>query len=376
MEVGQEQTLLLDEHRYIAHPHMACLKDGSWLLVATCGPRRAKTLHPPLDPEFITIAIRSDDDGRTWSAPAPVPAYGATGTECSGLTALADGSVLLNQWRFRWYPEAAAPDVEEEPDLASSDALRAHLAASQELDDAGPDEIAWARGGGTTTLWRSDSGGRRWDKVVDLDTAPFSGGYGLRGGTVTDRGDVILPLSDVPHYRRVFLVRSGDGGRTWGRPVPVADADGREFEEPTTLALGNGRLLMLLRENVGRQLMAIRSDDDGTTWSAPREAGLDGFPAHLFHLADGRVAAVTACREPPGSVRLTVSDDEGETWEAAAALTVAGDLGTRDLGYPTATLARDGSVFVAYYRRDHNGVTGVHARRVRPSFASKRRHRA
>jgi hypothetical protein len=30
-------------------------------------------------------------------------------------------------------------------------------------------------------------------------------------------------------------------------------------------------------------------------------------------------------------------------------------------------LAHDGSIFVAYYRRDRFGVTGVYARRVRPA---------
>ena len=365
---GREQTLLRDEHRYIAHPHMARLADGSWLLVATCGPRRSVTLHPPLDPEFTTIGIRSEDEGRTWSAPAPVPAYGATGTECSGLTALPDGSVLLNHWRFRWYPAAAAPTAADDPDLASPEVLRDHLGASLELDGAPQAyELAWARGGGTMTLWRSRTGGRSWSEPQAPDLGPYAGGYGLRGGVLAPNGDILLPLSDVPHYRRLFLIRSRDGGVSWSAPEPVAEHPGREFEEPAAIALDDGVLLMLLRDNVGRRLMSLRSADNGATWSAPREAGLDGFPAHLLRTADGRIAAVTACREPPGSILLTLSEDEGETWDTDASLTVAGDLGTRDLGYPTAVLAHDGSVFVAYYRRDRFGVTGVYARRVRPA---------
>ena len=376
MPVGPEHILLRDEHRYIAHPHMACLADGTWLLVATCGPRRAVALHPPLDPEFIVLCIRSDDEGRTWSDPAPVPGYGFTGQECSGLTALPDGGVLLNQWRFRWFPPGATPPAAEEPDLVSATVLREHLSTSLELDGAAADSgIRWSRGGGTTSLWLSHTAGRRWTLVQDLDTRPYSGGYGLRGGIVTGGGDVLIPLSDVPHYRRVFLLRSRDGGRRWGPPEPVAEQAGRQFEEPSALALGSGRIVMLLRENVGRRLVLVRSEDDGATWSKPGEADLDGFPAHLLHTADGAIAAVTALREPPGFIRLTLSRDAGETWDRAGSIDVAGPFGTRDLGYPTAVLARNGSMFVAYYRRDEAGVTGVYARRVHidPQVSPSRR---
>ena len=145
-----EQLVWRDRHRYVAHPHLAALADGSWLLVATCGPGRATTLHPPLDPEFCAIGFVSADEGRSWSEPAPVPAYGVNGVECGGLTPLADGGVLLNQWRFRWYGEG---DVAPEP-VTPADALRAARAASAELDGAANDDISWARGGGTTTVWR------------------------------------------------------------------------------------------------------------------------------------------------------------------------------------------------------------------------------
>lgn len=364
--VGPERVLLRDRHRYIAHPHMVRLADGSWLIVATCGPRRAVTLHPPLDPEFITIGIWSDDEGETWSKPAPAPAYSMSGTECSGLTALPDGGVLLNQWRFRWYAETVAAGFSplwDEPRLTSAAELQHDLESSLELDGAAPGQtIAWARGGGAMGLWRSDSGGVRWDHLGEPDLRPFDGGYGLRGGVFAANGDLLLPLTDPPHYRSVFLIRSRDGGHSWGKPEPVAQAADRAFEEPSTVVLRDGSLLMLLRENVGRQLHAIRSSDHGATWSTPEPVGIAGFPAHLLALADGRLAALTAVRDAPGAILLTLSADAGATW--GEPITVAGDLGTHDLGYPTGVPTADGSLFAAYYRRDALGVTGVYARRV------------
>src|SRR5271168_5324241 len=111
---GRDQVLLADPHRYIAHPHMAVLPNGEWLLVANRAPRRSVTMHPPQDPEFCNILLRSADEGATWSAPVPVPGFCCTGTECAGLTVLEDGVVLLNQWRFRWYPYTALPEDSDE----------------------------------------------------------------------------------------------------------------------------------------------------------------------------------------------------------------------------------------------------------------------
>ncbi len=360
--MGPERILVRDDQRYIAHPHLARLAGGSWLLVATSGPRRPVTLHPPLDPDFITIGLWSDNEGETWSNPAPLPVPGLAGTECGGLTALLDGGVLLNQWRFRWYADPA--EAIEEPWLTSAADLRRERDASRELDGpVGDGTITWARGGGAMTLWWGDPGDRCWTWLAEPDLDPYSGGYGLRGGIVAASGDMLVPLTDPPHYRSVFLIRSCDGGTSWRPPEPVASAPHAAFEEPSTSLLGDGTLLMLLRENVGRQLRVVRSHDHGVTWTEPRPAGLPGFPAHLVALNDGRLAALPAVRDAPGSILLSLSADDGDTW-GDPPIVVAGDLASHDIGYPTAALARDGTLLAAYYRRDATGVTGLYARRV------------
>lgn len=359
MKIGLERVLISDRHRYIAHPHMTRLADGSWVMVVTCGPRRAVTLHPPLDPEFINLQIRSTDEGLTWSAPAAVPHYGAHGAECSGLTAMPDGGVLLNQWRFRWYPEEAAPSKREEPLLASKSELCQILVGSPEFDKTENHGITWCRGGGTTTIWRSDDAGRHWGNPVIVDTGPYSGAYGLRGGVVLDSGAVFIPFSDVPNYQKIFGCWSTDGGHSWSGPQPVAEAEGFWFEEPATLVCGGSRLLMLVRENASRTLYSLHSDDGGKTWSTPVATGMDSYPAHLLQLPDGRVAAVVGRRRGSGSILIYLSLDEGRTWDLANPIVVAEHLGTIDMGYPTAVVSREGGIFVGYYRRDIEGVTGV-----------------
>jgi hypothetical protein len=133
---GRHVTIYEDEHRYVAHPHVAVLPSGEWLLVANRGPRRPVTMHPPQDPEFTNILMRSDDEGATWSPPVVVPAFGVTGTECAGLTILPGGSVLLNQWRFRWYSYLDA-NAAGDPGASGPDVLKAGLVASRDLDGEG-----------------------------------------------------------------------------------------------------------------------------------------------------------------------------------------------------------------------------------------------
>jgi hypothetical protein len=361
---GCDQTLLADSRHYVAHPHMAVLPGGEWLLVGNRAPRRAVTLHPPQDPEFCNILLRSSDEGASWSE--PMPASGVTGMECAGLTVLADGAVLLNQWRFRWYPSAALPDAAHEPDLVLPEALRRGLLASTELDNAAlADEpvLPWARGGGVATVCRSDDGGRHFGPATTLDVAPYSGGYGMRGGVVLPDGEILLPLSDVPHYARIFLLRSRDGGRTWSAPEPVAAAADCEYEEPAPLLLADGAILMLLRENRSHTLHAVRSADAGHSWAAPEPTGITGYPAHLLRLPDGRLAAVTGRRVPPFGIVVFLSNDGGATWDVDHPITVR-ELPNRDLGYPTAALDTAGELFVAWYHRDAAGVTGLHATRL------------
>ena len=52
----------------------------------------------------------------------------------------------------------------------------------------------------------------------------------MRGALAAARGDVLLPLTDIPHYRQIFVLRSGDGGRNWEKPVLAAVKEGSEFE--------------------------------------------------------------------------------------------------------------------------------------------------
>ena len=371
IEVMARRTLHSEPYAYCAHPHLAVAADGAFLLVFNRAPRRELILHPPQDPEYRNLLMRSQDEGRTWSAPAVVPDYNWSGVECAGLTTLRSGRILLNQWKFEWlplplaeclgqrnltWPEQLVAGLPMSPDLDASVPKQSLVGAAQPLAQK---SFLWARGGGKTVVHLSDDSGRSFFATSHIDTSPFSGGYGMRGAIELPDGDILLALSDVPNYRAVFTVRSQDGGESWSAPNLVADCLGHEFEEPAGLLLPSGRVLVMLRDNLTRIMSTVFSDDGGFTWSRPQETGIAAYPAHLLALPDGRIICIAGRRQPPFGVVMHISKDQSKTWDTCP-IYLAADLPNKDLGYPTAALRSNGDLFVVYYAQDRAGVTGIH----------------
>lgn len=365
MKVLDHRLIYSDPASYCAHPHGVRLANGEILVVFNRAPRREIILHPPQDSAYQNFLIRSSDGGRAWSGQVAVPDSSSTGYECAGLTALQDGRILLNQWRFRWYPVPLARERGKTEPVTFPVELAKALAGSLELDSGAavmrePERfMPLARGPGETLVHASDDGGRTWPTTASIDTSPYSGGYGMRGAVELGDGSILLPLSDVPNYRRIFVVRSHDRGETWSTPVPVAEMEGLEFEEPAPLLLPSGRILLLLRENARRTIYATVSDDAGNTWSTPQPTGIDGYPAHLLALDDRRILCTYGFRRPPFAIRTVTSEDGGGTWSTAQLITIRENLPNKDLGYPFTLRLGSTEFLTIYYAQDPAGLTGI-----------------
>lgn len=150
----------------------------------------------------------------------------------------------------------------------------------------------------------------------------------------------------------IVLKRSMDGGRTWG-PLQIAARNGNDLAgNPAPVVLDTGRILLvhvraaadatedaILRGTVGpadgRRVWVQHSDDDGVTWSAPKE--ITGqvkrtdwrwyatTPGHALQLTTGRVLVPGNHTVPPAgtdtgtepkynSGHCLLSDDRGATW--------------------------------------------------------------
>ncbi|GGZ70604.1 exo-alpha-sialidase [Streptomyces echinoruber] len=195
-------------------------------------------------------------------------------------------------------------------------------------------------------------------------TVPFRAGreghasYRIPAVVRTARGTLlafcegrVASARDHGHIR-IVLKRSTDGGRIWGPLQVAADNGGHLAGNPAPVVLDTGRVLLvhvrsaatasedaILRGKVkdadGRRVWVQHSDDDGATWSAPREItarvkrpGWRWYattPGHALQLTTGRVVVPGNHTLPPAghdtgteakyhSGHCLLSDDRGESW--------------------------------------------------------------
>ena len=273
------------------------------------------------------------------------------------------GRVLLNQWRFAWLP-LAWPRPSGRSEFDRPERLFAHLATSPELDSfsaqaarAPAKAFPWARGPGVTAVHLSEDDGKSFSKTRLIDVRPFSGGYGMRGGVELANGDILLPLSDVPSYRQVFVVRSRDAGETWSAPKLAAAGEGHEFEEPATLvlSLGPDRDAAARQRNARAAQRRLRRRRRDLVKAAPdRRRRLSRRPAHprrRTHRRGRRTAAAAVRRF--FCIFPTTANAGGRP------IALIDDLPNKDLGYPAMAQRENGDLFVVYYAQDRDGVTGI-----------------
>lgn len=367
IEVLNHGILFKEVHSYLAHPFCVKVDDRKWILIFNQTVRRDVILHPPEDPRYYNMVSISNDEGETWSTPVVSPDFDWHGVECASITVLEGGRLLLNQWQFEWLPVEKARIAVERDAFVFPIAWGGELHSNAELPTnylipKNPESIfPWARGNRGTFIHISDDGGNTWSNTVKVNTAPFSGGYGMRGGVQVNGGKIILPLCDVPQYEKVFIVTSFDNGLTWSPPQLIAEAPELKFEEPAIIVLENGELLVMLRENISRKMYQLRSKDDGLTWSDPEPNGIEGYPAHLLQLSNGDLMCTYGYRDDPFGIRVVISKDLGYNWNISKYLTVVDGLPNKNLGYPVTLMRLDGCFKTIYYSQNIDGTTSINS---------------
>jgi sialidase-1 len=192
-------------------------------------------------------------------------------------------------------------------------------------------------------------------QAVNGDLLAFAEG---RVDNCHDRGDIDLVVK-----------RSTDGGKTWGPVQVVSEGDADTHGNPMPVVDSEtGRIVLLTTHNPGtgsggRIPFVQVSDDDGATWTAPREmtelmkpewtTWYATGPVHAIQLERGPHAGrlvVSANHETPGpdgpdaGILLGYSDDSGDTWHMGADAGGASD----DIFVNESTLVEltDGRIYV------------------------------
>lgn len=249
-------------------------------------------------------------------------------------------------WRFRGRPAPHEPGTNRMNAAAGHTADGALLVACSGHSDRGPvGEARWFEHSHPLTAWisRSADDGRTWERIADLPESGLDYPY-IPFGDVLPGADGALRLSTYTGDA-TWVLRSTDGGVTWGDPVLVRPAGGTET---ALLHLGAGRWLAACRVQPSGYLELLTSADDAHSWTAAGFLTLPGMhPAHLLRLADGRILLTygNRCSGHLG-IDIRLSADEGATWTAPARLA---ESPHGDSGYPATVQLSDGRLVTAYY---------------------------
>jgi hypothetical protein len=203
-----------------------------------------------------------------------------------------------------------------------------HAFADVAADEAGTLFLAWldSRDGaqGLRTAASRDYG-RTWAKNASPDTSSCECCWNRV--VASGKGNAYVLYRDRDP-RDMGLVVTGDGGRDWARRAPVG-AFGWEFEGCPEVGGGlvaqpaTGRLHAVVWTGEERRpgVYLLASGDDGRSWSTP--VSLGGRPARNPDLARSG-AVLMALWEERGALYAARSGDEGGRWSAPERLTPEG----------------------------------------------------
>lgn len=235
--------------QYLGHPTTVLLEDGKTILC----------VYPKGHGRGPIVMKRSDDGGRTWSDRLPTPDNWATSKETPTIHRVVDGS---GKRRL----------------IIWSGLHPARLAVSED------DGKSWS---GLTPV--GDWGGIVvMSSVVRLANGDYLAMFHDDGRFFAAGGKTRKPPS-----MRLYQSISRDGGLTWGEPALILESSPHMLCEPGLVRSPDGkRLAALLRENSRkRNAFVIFSDDEGKTWSPPRElpGALTGDRHVARYAPDGRL---------------------------------------------------------------------------------------
>jgi len=252
--------------QYLGHPTTVLMGDGE---TVWC-------VYPKGHGRGAIVLKKSEDGGRTWSERLETPASWATSREVPTLYRVRD--VVSEE-------EGGAVGGERLIMFSGLHPIR--MAASDDLGATwGELEPIGAYGG----------------IVANADLAQRADGtlvswFHDDGRFIAEGGREAASAAAWPGGFVVYQIESGDGGRTWSEPRAVAHRADVHLCEPGLVVSpdgvdGGGTWALLLRENSRtRNSFVVFSEDEGATWSEPRElpGALTGDRHQAVYGLDGRL---------------------------------------------------------------------------------------
>ena len=321
----KERQVVVDREKgqYLGHPTTLLLEDGKTILcVYPKGHGRGPILYK-----------RSEDGGKTWSDRLPTPKNWETSLETPTLHRVVDAKGKKRVVMFSGlYP--------------------CRMAVSEDDGKSWSELKAVGDWGGIVTM----------SSVVELKSA----GHYL--ALFHDDGRFIKKGGKATTTSTLYKSLSTDGGLTWGEPETIFKSNKVFLCEPGAIRSPDGKqIAVLLRENFHQKNShVIFTDDDGKTWTEPRElaAALNGDRHVAKYGPDGRL--FVSFRDIPTKGRYSPTAGDWVGWVGTYDDLVKGKEGqyrirlrnnygnssnnsTGDCGYAGVELLPDGTFVAVTY---------------------------
>ena len=230
-ETNRQIVVDREPGQYLGHPTTVLLEDGKTVLC----------VYPKGHGRGSIVYKRSTDGGLTWSERLPTPVNWTTSKEVPTIHRVVDAKGIE---RF----------------IIWSGLYPARLAVSE--DDG--------------ATWSELKPAGDWGGIVVMGfVEPLKTGKGHYLAMFHDDGRFFASKSQAtkPVTFTLYQTKSTDGGLTWSTPEAVWSGSNVHLCEPGCIRSPDGRqLAVLLRENSRRKNShIIFSDDEGKTWTQPRE---------------------------------------------------------------------------------------------------------
>ncbi len=306
---------------YQGHPTTVLLEDGKTVYAVwtynhggPCGPLK-----------------KSTDGGRTWSELLPVPDNWTSVTNCPSIYRLVDPAGKARLIVFASQMKPKKPRI----------------------------------------MWQSisEDNGKTWSEMKTMgikcvmpfcSIVPIDGGKKLLAATNQRR-----PGDPNRYSNHVAQWISSDGGLTWGNHKVICDVPVVIPCEPALVRSPNGKqLLCIMRANNKKyNSLFIVSDDEGRTWSRPKEAtaSVTGDRHAMRYAPDGRLVICFRDRAPRSPSRKHYAawvgcyEDIVKGREGQYRIKLLHSNAGRDCGYVALELLPDGNFLSTTYVKYHPG---------------------